>query len=98
MATRSNSQQMAVLRIGHYDYVLPMAKAIKAMEQLSCALQVNVGYGDLRHTYTVEGEISLRMTMIQADQLVMPEGIAHPVKRGRSKPALLGHEPLKLEF
>lgn len=52
--TPAKNIQMACLSIGHYDYLLPVAKAIKIAELMQDAFNCERSYRERDYTYEVK--------------------------------------------
>ncbi|WOI45884.1 hypothetical protein [Acidovorax sp. BLS4] len=80
--------QMACLKIGHYDYLMPAAKAIKVAELMQDAFDCDRDYGDSDFRYTVKAtQPNVSFSLVRANQVRMPEG--EPVPARIAKPRLL---------
>ncbi|QKS24767.1 hypothetical protein [Vreelandella titanicae] len=89
MATRSN-QQMCLLRVGFQHLILPASKGMKVMQELQAAVEAEWDYIGESDRYRVKGRPDLQLTLIDAHQVVMPEGSATPPRKRR--PRQLTHD------
>lgn len=81
--------QMAVLNIGYRQILLPAAKAMKVMELLQEAVEVDGRYSSLQTVYEVSDEpLVLEIKVVRANQIRMPHGVPEPAPAPR-KPRLL---------
>lgn len=83
----AKSVPMACLTIGHYDYLLPAAKAIKVAELMQDAFNCMRSYGDHDYTYEVQSEQPrVSFSLVRPNQVRMPHAEPSPLP---AKPRLL---------
>lgn len=83
----TKSVPMACLTIGHYEYLLPAAKAIKVAELMQDAFECDHNYGDDGFIYEVRAtQPRVSFALVRPNQLRMPAGEPMPVP---GKPRLL---------
>jgi len=67
--------QMACLTIGHYDYLLPSAKAMKVAELMQDAFECREHYDDGAYVYEVKAnQPSVEFKLVRPGQVRMPHG------------------------
>lgn len=89
MATRSiKQQQMAVVTLGYRDYLLPQASALKVLDLMSQAVEVESEFSTRKMRYRVGEAPEVSLVVIKSDQLELPESELSPAKSTR-KPLLL---------
>ncbi len=89
MATRSTKQQqMAVVTLGYRDYLLPQASALKVLDLMSQAVEVESEFSTRKMRYRVGEAPEVSLVVIKSDQLELPESALSPAKSPR-KPLLL---------
>ncbi|MCE8027521.1 hypothetical protein HOP54_02300 [Halomonas daqingensis] len=81
---------MCVLRVGFVHLVLPASKGMKALQELQGAVEADWDLTSCSNRYQVKERPDLQLTLIDADQIVMPDGISTP-RRVRA-PRLLDHD------
>lgn len=83
----AKSVPMACLTIGHYDYLMPAAKAIKVAELMQEAFNCTHSYGDHDYTYEVQSDQPrVSFSLVRPNQVRMPD--AEPTRQP-AKPRLL---------
>lgn len=84
---RGKPVQMACLTIGHYDYLVPAASAMKIADLLQDAFECERDWEDSGQRYTVKTEQPrVAFALVRPNQLRMPQGDPVPVP---TKPRLL---------
>lgn len=83
----AKSVPMACLTIGHYDYLMPAAKAIKVAELMQEAFNCTRSFGDHDYVYEVQPEQPrVSFSLVRPNQVRMPD--AEPTRQP-AKPRLL---------
>lgn len=96
MATKP--QNLAMLTIDYRRIPIPMDKALKVMQLLQGCHTLEWISGGSESKYSMEEELSVSVQTLHADQVVMTNGVAYPVKSARRRPAAaLPNDSLKLE-
>ncbi len=99
MAARNSKQQLCIVTLGYQRFLLPQPDALKLIDIMSRAAQVERGYADGDFKFVVGEAPEAELSVVRPGQLVMPQAAAAPVapRGGRKSPAQLSHQPFLLE-
>ncbi|WP_222932581.1 hypothetical protein [Pseudomonas sp. WS 5059] len=90
MAVRtSKPQQMAVVTLGYRDYLLPQASALKVLDLMSQALEVDSDFSSRKQRYRVGEAPEVSLVVVKSDQLDLPKSELAPASSRARKPLLL---------
>lgn len=70
----SNPVQMACLTIGHYDYLMPAAAAMKVAELMTNAFECDRDYGERDYSYTPKDQPRVSFSLVRPNQVRVPPG------------------------
>lgn len=83
-STAPKNVQMAYMRIGHVDMLLPADKAMKVAENLQHAVSVRREY-DQGFVYIVEEEpLRVEFALVRPSEIRMPSGEPYPMPKARA--------------
>lgn len=83
----AKSVPMACVSIGHYDYLLPAANAIKIAELMQAAFECDRSYGEDGYEYNVRStQPNVSFALVRPNRLRMP---ADETPSAPHKPRLL---------
>ena len=99
MAARNSKQQLCVVTLGYQRFLLPQPDALKLIDIMSRAAQVDRGYEDGDFKFVVGEAPEAELSVVRPGQLVMPQAAAAPVQpRSRRKATgQLPHQTFLLE-
>ncbi|OBY90722.1 hypothetical protein A6723_021080 [Pseudomonas sp. AU11447] len=99
MAARNSKQQLCVVTLGYQRFLLPQADALKFIDIMSRAAEVERDYSGDAFKFIVGEAPEADLSVVRPGQLVMPQAAAAPVtpRSGRKSPAQLSHQPFLLE-
>lgn len=90
MAARtSKQQQMAVVSLGYRDYLLPQASALKVLDLMSQALEVDSTYSGSKLRYRVGEAPDVSLVVVKSEQLDLPKSELTPASTRARKPLML---------
>jgi len=99
MAARNSKQQLCVVTLGYQRFLLPQPDALKLIDIMSRAAQVERGYADGDFKFVVGEAPEAELTVVRPGQLAMPQAAAAPVPTSsrRKSPGQLAHQTFLLE-
>ena len=62
-------KQMAVVTIGHYEYLLPSTAALRVVEAMAQALKVDVDYVDHKRVYTIQEPANVEYRIVRPGEV-----------------------------
>lgn len=71
MSRTAKPQQLCCIEIDHIDLLMPVEKALKVIELLQGAVTCHATFAE-GYRYHVQHAPRLQMTVLRADQVVMP--------------------------
>ncbi|WP_281687599.1 hypothetical protein [Pseudomonas citronellolis] len=98
MAARNSKQQLCVVTLGYQRFLLPQPDALKLIDIMSRAAQVERDYADDGLKFIVGEAPEADLSVVRPGQLVMPRAEATPSEsraRRKSTPQL-EHNPIRL--
>ncbi|HBO6755388.1 TPA: hypothetical protein ACHQ85_005813 [Pseudomonas aeruginosa] len=96
---RNRAQQLCIVTLDYQRFLLPQADALKLIDIMSRAAEVQADYASgAGFKYTVGEAPEVELTVVRPSQLVMPQAEpAQAAPRARRKsPAQLTHDPIQL--
>ncbi|MFG9451231.1 hypothetical protein ACEP2X_28510 [Pseudomonas aeruginosa] len=96
---RNRAQQLCIVTLGYQRFLLPQADALKLIDIMSRAAEVDHEYvSGAGYKYTVGEAPNAELTVVRPSQLIMPQAEpAQAAARARRKsPAQLTHDAIRL--
>ncbi|EML7530085.1 hypothetical protein RO333_000473 [Pseudomonas aeruginosa] len=96
---RNRAQQLCIVTLDYQRFLLPQADALKLIDIMSRAAEVQAAYASgAGFKYTVGEVPEVELTIVRPSQLVMPQAEPAPAtpRARRKSPAQVTHDAIRL--